>query len=75
MSVAQMTKKGNRVNLSEHDPHVIHIKTGQRTALRREGNVFVMDLWVKVPAKGKTQESERVPMDVGNVAPFGRQGK
>ena len=75
MSVAQMTKKGNRVNLSEHDPHVIHIKTGQRTALRSDGHVFVMDLWVKVPAKGKTQENERVPMDGGNVAPFGRQGK
>ena len=49
MSVAKMAKAGNSVHLAENNPHIKNTKTGEVTKLRKEGNVFVVDLWVKVP--------------------------
>ena len=56
-------------------PGVIHVKTGQKTALRKDGNVHVMDLWFRTPSesmndavasqmidKGESMEAERHTM-------------
>ena len=48
MSVGKMTQAGNEVRLSHADPHILNKKTGEITKLRREGNVYVVDLWIKV---------------------------
>ena len=58
MSVGRMTQAGNRVSLSQEDPHILNVKTGQITKLRKEGNVFVVDLWVVVP--GSSTKLKRV---------------
>ena len=49
-SVAKITKAGNQVYLGEHKAFVKNNKTGQFTDLRRERNVWMLDLWVKGPA-------------------------
>ena len=49
MSVSKMTAAGNEVRLSDKNPYIGNLRNGQKTALRKEGNVFVIDLWVKVP--------------------------
>ena len=49
MSVSRMTAAGNDVNLSDKQPHIVNKKNGQKTALRKEGNVFVVDLWIRMP--------------------------
>ena len=50
LSVAKITKAGNQVNLGEDKAFVKNNKTGQITNLRRERNVWMLDLWVKRPA-------------------------
>jgi len=50
MSVSKMTKAGNDVRFNDSQPHIHNVKTGERTKLRKEGNIFVVDLWVKLPA-------------------------
>jgi hypothetical protein len=48
MSVAKITDAGDDVRLSKAFPHIRNTKTGQITKLRKEGNLFVMDLWVQI---------------------------
>jgi hypothetical protein len=48
ISAAKMNDAGNDVNLTEK-PHIINRRTGQVTALRREGKTFILDLWVRHP--------------------------
>ena len=50
LSVAEVTKAGNQVYLGEDKAFVKNNKTGQITNLRRERNVWMLDLWVKRPA-------------------------
>ena len=72
MSVTKMTESGNEVKLSRDDPHILNLKTGQRTALRKEGNVYVLDLWVEIPAPpGMTMQSRNRSRT--GATPFGRQ--
>ena len=52
MSVARMVDAGNVVHFDDENPHIINKKTGEITNLRREGNVFVVDLWHMVPPAG-----------------------
>ena len=54
-----MTEAGNSVHLTPKDPHILNDKTGERTELRKEGSVYVMDLWVKL----------RGPPGIGREAP------
>ena len=50
LSVAKITKAGNQVYLGEDKAFAKNNKTGQITNLRRERNVWMLDLWVKRPA-------------------------
>ena len=50
MSAVKVARAGNVVNLDEQNPHIRNKKTGERIDLRWEGNVCVLDLWVKVPS-------------------------
>ena len=63
LSVAKITKDGNQVYLGEEKAFVKNDKTGQITNLRRERNVWMLDLWVKRPADG---------MDVSSSQRLGR---
>ena len=46
MSVAKLVAAGNRVHLDSRDPRIVRQK-GDVTPLRKAGNVFVIDLWVR----------------------------
>ena len=46
MSVAKMVVAGNRVHLDSKDPRIVRPKGGV-LYLRKAGNVFVVDLWVR----------------------------
>ena len=49
LSLSQVIAKGHRVQLDEKGPHILNVKTGQKTKLRMKGKVFELDMWVKVP--------------------------
>ena len=51
LSVVKITKAGNQVYLGGEDKAFVkNNQTGQITNLRRERNVWMLDLWVKRPA-------------------------
>ena len=52
MSVATMVAAGNRVHLDSKDPRIVRHK-GDVIPLRKAGNVFVVDLWVRKDATGR----------------------
>jgi hypothetical protein len=49
MSVSKITDAGNAVYLRRKDPCIVNEKTGAKIKLRKEGNIYVVDMWVKVP--------------------------
>ena len=63
LSVAMITKAENQVFLGEDKAFVKNNKTVQITSLRRERNVWMLDLWVKRPADA---------MDVSSFQRLGR---
>ncbi len=46
ISVVKITEAGNDVILSKSNPRIVNRKTGEVTNLRRESNVFILDMWV-----------------------------
>ena len=51
LSIFEMVSKKNRVVYDEGDSHILHRLTGDKMPLRREGKLYVLDLWAKVPKK------------------------
>ena len=49
MSAMKMAESGNTVVLNRNDPHIYNEKTKEGTTLRREGKIYVVDLWVRIP--------------------------
>ena len=68
LSVAKVTQAGNVVHLSEVDPHILNVKTGQKTKLRKERNCFMLDQWIRVPEKSKLNEGDSRPTSVAILA-------
>ena len=54
MSVGKMLEAGNKVHLDSSSPRVV-LANGRTVALRRVGNVFLIDLWVREPGLGFTR--------------------
>ena len=52
MSVAKMVAARNRVHLDSKDPRIVRPK-GDLIPLRKDGNVFVIDLWVRKDATSR----------------------
>ena len=78
MSVARCTAAGNQVHLAEVNPHIKNLRTGEITKLRKGGNVFVIDFWVKVPSPPTVRPAGAVHDAGGDVrmAPgFTRPGR
>lgn len=68
MSAAKTAAAGNFVHLDENNPHIKNKRTGEITKLRKEGNVFALDFWVKRPAEHCARPG---PVETSG---FGRQG-
>ena len=49
MSVSDMNEAGDIAILSGSRPYVQNVETGEITPLRKEGKMFIIDLWVKLP--------------------------
>ena len=72
MAVSKMTGKGNKVILQGKDPRILNERSGQKTAIRKEGNVYVMSAVVH---DGEMKNKCKVIVDFGaavNVMPHGR---
>ena len=50
-SVAEIIKKNHRVVFDEGQSYIENNSNGKWTPLRQEGNLFFLDLWVRVPEK------------------------
>ena len=55
LSLSQVIAKGHRVQLDGKDPHILNIRSGQKTKLRMKGQVFELDLWVRIPEEVDTE--------------------
>ena len=50
LSGAKLAKAGNRVVCEHRQAYIQNVKTGVKTFLRRDRDVWVLDMWVKRPA-------------------------
>ena len=67
MSAAKMAEAGNELRLNSSNPHVVNLNTGEITALRKEGNIYVMDLYIKEPEAATTREKREKPEKPENL--------
>ena len=51
LSIFEMISKHNRVVYDEGEPYILHKPTSEKMPLRREGKLFFLDLWARVPRK------------------------
>ena len=64
-SAGEMVRKNKRVVLEDLDSYAEHKRTSYRTPLRFDGNLFYLDLWVRVP--------EAIAEDLCKRASFARR--
>ena len=60
-----MRQQHNEVVFRKDGGEITSLTTGQKTPFRRLGNVYVMDMWIKVPECVK--ESQPVRMSDGRI--------
>ena len=48
-SAAELMEKNNRIVLDNDESYIESKSNGEWVPLRREGNMFYLDLWVQVP--------------------------
>ena len=51
LSVFKMTSNGHKVNFDENGGSILIKGSNKRVKLRQEGRLFMLDLWVQVPAE------------------------
>ena len=56
LSVMKLTAAGNVVNMGKDSACIINQRTREVTPLRRERNVWILDMWIKKPAGFPRQE-------------------
>ena len=49
ISVAQLARTGHRVEFGADDGHIVHVPTGQRLKLERDGGVYLLRMMVREP--------------------------
>ena len=52
-SGARIAMAGNKVEIGAKSASITNLRSKEKTQLRREGNVWMLDIWIKVPT-GKT---------------------
>ena len=53
ISVTKVVEAGNEVFMNRKNPRIVNTKTGQVTKLKKQGGVYVLDIWIEngdVPA-------------------------
>ena len=57
---------GNDLFIGKNEAHTMNRKKKEKSVLRKDGNVWVLDLFVKVPA-GATGQIKFKPMEVDAI--------
>ena len=65
-SIAEICGNGSSVPFRSDGGTITNIKDGRETHFRRQGNVYVMDMWVRNP---------KVKPDVGKPKDFTKHGR
>ena len=53
LSVTRLAKAGNQVHIADNTAWILNTKTREKTYLRRERGVWMLDFWIKRPPKSK----------------------
>ena len=59
ISVAQLARTGHRVEFGADEGHIVHVPSGQKLRLQREGGVYLLRMMVKDPGSGASSPSDR----------------
>ena len=57
LSLFKMTSNGHKVNFDENGGSILIKGSNKRVKLRQEGRLFMLDLWVQIPAELANQSS------------------
>jgi hypothetical protein len=71
-SVGKVANAGNRIVFEPDGGYIEHIKSGNRTRLKKQGTVYTLDVWVKA----RNSEDELLDLEEGSPqkeSPFSRQ--
>ena len=49
LSATKLAKNGHVLTIKDKEAWIHHTQTGERSKLRREGNVWMLDLWIRKP--------------------------
>ena len=77
VSASHIIQAGNDLFIGTDEPYIMNRKKKEQSMLRKEGNVYVLDLFVKVPPN-VTAPVTYTPMEVdaiNHVADGGEQGR
>ena len=58
ISVAQLARTGHRVEFGADEGHIVHVPSGQKLRLQREGGVYLLMMMVKDPGSGASGPPE-----------------
>ena len=59
ISVNRLQETSHDVILTKNHPHVDNMKTVKIMPLRKHGGMFILDRWIWVPSRSKTESSEQ----------------
>ena len=59
ISVNRLQETSHDVILTKNHPHVDNMKTVKIMPLRKHGGMFILDMWIWVPSRSKTESSEQ----------------
>ena len=66
ISVAQLARTGHRVEFGAEDGHIVHVPSGQRVRLQRDGGVYILRMLVRDPG---ASAPARLPQSIDSSSP------
>ena len=58
ISVDRLQETGRDVILTKNKPRIVNLRTGEVMPLRRDGGMFILDMWIWVPTSRTKTERE-----------------
>ena len=58
MSASHIIQAGNDLFIGKDEAYIMNRKKKEKSVLRKEGNVHVLDLFVKVPSGGRSRANQ-----------------
>ena len=57
ISVDRLQETGHDVILTKSKPRIVNLRTGEVMPLRKDGGMFILDMWIWVPTSRTKTES------------------